>query len=99
MVMLWQRKEVQWIVGAVTLPPPAHFLLFTSNYMAIGDTNFGSGNHVINCTGDKCFGLVDEGHRVLERNATASGQGESPSSSVSPSMGLLSVASVSQQRT
>jgi hypothetical protein len=92
--MLWQRKEVQRIVGAVTLSPPAHFLVITSNYMASGDTNIGSGNHVINCTGYKRFGLVDEGHRVLERNATASGQRESPGSFVSPSMGLLSVASV-----
>lgn len=78
MVMLWQREEVQRIVGAATLPHPAYFPVFTSNYVAIGDTNIGRGNHVINCTGDKRSGLVDEGHRVLERNATASGQGESP---------------------
>jgi len=76
--MLWQRKEVQRIVGAVTLPPPTYFRVFTSNYVAIRDTNIGSGNHVINCTGDKRFGLDDEGHRVLERNATAYGRGESP---------------------
>lgn len=94
MVMLWQRKEVQRIVGAVTRPPPAHFPVFTYNYVAIGNTNVGSGNHVINCTGDKRLGLADEGHRVLERNATASGQGESSGSSFSPSMGLLSVATV-----
>jgi hypothetical protein len=92
--MMWQRKEVKRIVGAVTHPPPAYFPLFTSNYLATGDTNFASGNHVINCTGDKSFGLVDEGHRVLERNATASGQGKSPDSSFSPSTGLLSLASV-----
>jgi len=92
--MLWQRKEVQRIVGAVTRPPPAYFPVLISNYLATGDTNVASGNHVINCTGDKRFGLVDEGHRVLEGNATALGQGESPDSSFSPSMGLLSMASV-----
>jgi hypothetical protein len=62
--------------------------------MAIVDTNVGSGNHVINVTGDKRFGLVYEGYRVLERNATASGQGESSGSSFSPSMGLLPVVSL-----
>jgi hypothetical protein len=51
-------------------------------------------NHVINFTGYKRFGLVYEFHRVQERNATPSGQGEFSSSSFSPSMGLLSVASV-----
>lgn len=70
-------KEVQRIVGAVTLPSPAYCPVLTSSYVAVGDTNVGSGNHVVNCTGDKRFGL-DDGHRVLERNATASGQGESP---------------------
>jgi hypothetical protein len=73
--MLWQRKEVQRIVGAVTRPPPAYFPVFTSYYVATGDRNVGSGNHEINCTGDKRFGLVDEGYRVLERNATTYGRG------------------------
>jgi hypothetical protein len=62
--------------------------------VATGDTNVASGNQVIDCTGDKRFGLVDKGNKVLERNATASGQRESPGWSFSPSMGLLSVALV-----
>jgi hypothetical protein len=60
-----------------------YFPILTSKYLATVDTNVGGGNHVINFTGNKNFGLVDEGHRVLERNATTSGQGESSGSSFS----------------